>query len=154
MTIDLNRFWRSVAAGFCGNLTHTVLMALKSWAGWLPSFEPYKDLQASLTAMLGTSVPSAVPWLLSYFNGAVVLGLVYGLIYRHIPGGNGAVKGAIYGIVGWVLIGLFFLPLHGKGPFGVSAGLGLAPAFFTLLMVLTYSVTLGIAYAVFNPDKR
>jgi uncharacterized protein DUF6789 len=154
VTIDPNRVWRSVAAGFCGNLTHTLLMALKSWAHWLPGFNPYRDLQASLTAMLGTSVPAVVPWLLSYFNGAVVLGLVYGLIHRRIPGGNGAIKGAIYGIVGWVLIGLFFLPLHGKGLFGIGAGLGLAPALFTLLMVLTYSITLGIAYAVFDPDKR
>lgn len=154
MTIDLNRFWRSVAAGFCGNLVHTVLMALKSWAHWLPSFDPYRDLQASLTAALGTSVPAVVPWLLSYFNGAVVLGLIYGLIYRRIPGGNGVVKGAIYGIVGWVLIGLLFLPLHGKGMFGIHAGLGLAPAFFTLLMILTYSVTLGVAYAALDPEKR
>ena len=154
MAAGLNRFWRSIAAGFCGNLVHSGLMALKSWAGWLPSFQPYKDLQESLTIMIGTSVPPAVPWLLSYFNGAIVLGMIYGLIHRRIPGRNGAIKGAMYGVFGWVAMGLLFLPMHGKGLFGMSAGLGLAPAFFTLLMILTYSVTLGVAYAALDPERR
>jgi hypothetical protein len=149
----LDRFWRSVAAGFCGNLVHSALMAMKSRAGWLPSFQPYKDLQDSLAAVVGTSVPAFVPWLLSYFNGAVVLGLIYGRIHRRIPGGNGAIKGAIYGVFGWMLMGLIFLPMHGKGLFGLGAGLGFAPAFFTLLMILTYSVTLGVAYAAFDLER-
>jgi hypothetical protein len=154
VAIDLDRWWRPVAAGFCGNLVHSGLMALKSWAHWLPGFDPYKDLQASLAVMVGTSVPAVVPWLLSYFNGAIVLGLIYKLIYRSIPGSNGAIKGAIYGVFGWISIGLFFLPLHGKGLFGIGAGLGLAPALFMLLMVFTYSITLGLAYAVLNPERR
>ena len=154
MTGAFDRFWRSVAAGFCGNLVHSALMALKSWAGWLPGFQPYKDLQATLAQMLGTSVPAIGPWLLSYLNGAVVLGFLYSQVHRHLPGRNGAVKGAMFGIVGWLLMDLLFLPATGKGVFGLKAGLGLAPAGFTLLMILAYSVTLGIAYAAFSPGKR
>ena len=63
-------------------------------------------------------------------------------------------KGAIFGAVGWLVMGLAFFPWLGKGLFATQAGLGLAPAFFTLLMMLTYSVTLGIAYAAFNPERR
>ena len=154
MAVNLNHFWRSTAAGLCGSVVHTGLMALKSWAHWLPDFQPYHDLQASLTALAGTSVPSWLPWLLSYFNGSVVLGFLYSKIYRQVPGRNGAMKGAIFGAIGWVVMGLAFFPSLGKGLFATQAGLGLAPAFFTLLMMLTYSVTLGVAYSVFNPERR
>ncbi len=154
MAADLSRFWRPTAAGLCGSLMHTGLMTLKSWAHWLPGFEPYHDLQTTLAAMIGTSVPSWLPWLLSYLNGSVVLGFLYSLIYRSIPGRSGAIKGAVFGAIGWVVMGLTFFPLLGKGLFATQAGLGLAPALFTLLMMLTYSVTLGVAYAAFNPDRR
>ena len=129
-------------------------MALKSWAHWLPGFEPYHDLQATLTALAGISVNPWVPWLVSYFNGSVVLGFLYGKIYRAIPGQSGAMKGAIFGAFGWLVMGLAFFPWLGKGLFATQAGLGLAPAFFTLLMMLTYSITLGIAYSIFNPERR
>ena len=63
-------------------------------------------------------------------------------------------KGAIFGAIGWLVMGLAFFPSLGKGLFATQAGLGLAPAFFTLLMMLTYSVTLGVAYSIFNPERR
>src|ERR1700688_2068871 len=102
-------------------------MALKSWAHWLPNFQPTHDLQAALGAMVRTSVPSWLPWLLSYFNGSVVLGFLYSHIYRAIPGRSGATKGAIFGAIGWVVMGLTFFPLLGKGLFAMQAGLGLGP---------------------------
>lgn len=65
-----------------------------------------------------------------------------------------AVKGASFGLAVWLAMGLVFFPLLGKGLFATQTGLGFAPTLFTLVMVLTYSVTLGIAYAVFNPQRR
>src|SRR5512141_1766271 len=152
MTFD--RFWRSVAAGLCCSAAHSGFMALKSWAHWLPTFRPYDDLQAMLAALVGSSVPPAVPWLLSYFNGAVVLGFLFGQLYRRIPGRNGAIKGAIAGVFLWIAMGLIFFPMLGKGLFAANTALGLLPTFFTLLMVLSYSVTLGVVYSVLNPDRR
>ena len=154
MAPGVHRFWRSTLAGLCGSVMHTGLMALKSWAHWLPDFEPYRDLQAALASMIGTSVPSWTPWLLSYVNGSVVLGFIYSMVYRKIPGQSGAIKGAIFGVIGWAAMGLTVFPVLGKGLFATQTGLGLAPAFFTLLMILTYSVTLGIAYAAFAPERR
>jgi len=153
VTSGLDRFWRSAAAGLCGSVAHTCLMTLKSWLHWLPTFEPYQDLQALLTSLVGRSVNPVVPWLLSYCNGAIVLGFLYSQLYRCIPGDNGAVKGAIFGLFGWIAMGFVFFPLTGRGLFATGAGLGILPMFFTLLMVLTYSVTLGVAYAAFNPDR-
>jgi hypothetical protein len=129
-------------------------MALKSWAHLLPRFQPYNDLQNMLTALVGSSVNPLVPWALTYFNGSVVLGFLFGRAYRWLPGRSGTVKGAVFGLTVWIAMGLIFFPAFGKGLFATQTGLGIAPTFFTLLMVLTYSITLGIAYSVFNPHKR
>ena len=152
--MDLARIWKPIAAGLCGSAAHTGLMTLKSWAHLLPSFQPYNDLQNILTSLAGGSVHPWVPWALSFFNGSVVLGFLFGQAYRWLPGHSGAVKGASFGLVVWFAMGLIFFPLLGKGLFASHTGLGFAPTLFTLAMVLTYSVTLGIAYSVFNPERR
>lgn len=139
--------WKSIVAGLCGSAAHLLLMTFKSWAGLLPAFQPYETLQAALGLLVGKEVPAVVPWLLSLVNGAAIVGFLFGRTYRWIPGGNGAVKGAIFGVFGWALMGLVFLPLIGLGAFGTGAGLGSAPALFSLAMLLAYSVVMGLVYA-------
>jgi hypothetical protein len=152
--MNFDRTWKSIAAGFCGGLAHSGLMALKSWARILPGFQPYADLQAMLTAFVGSSVDPWVPWALSYFNGSVVLGFLFGRFYQWLPGNNGVTKGIVFGLAVWLVMGLTFFPAIGKGLFASQAGSGIAPTFFTLGMVLTYSITLGVAYSIFTSQKR
>ena len=98
----LTRIWPAVAAGLAGSAAHSCLMILKSRAGLLPSFQPYDDLQRLLGDLVGGSVGPAVPWLLSFANGALVLGFLFGRTYRLLPGRNGAVKGLVFGLIGWI----------------------------------------------------
>ena len=152
--MDFSRVWKSIAAGLCGSAAHTGLMALKSWARILPSFEPYSDLQALLASLVGSSVHPAIPWVLSYFNGSVVLGFLFGQFYSRLPGRTALAKGTVFGLAIWIVMGLTFFPAIGKGPFAMDAGLGLKPTIFSLLMVLTYSITLSTVYSVFGLPKR
>jgi len=152
--MDFERVWKSIAAGLCGSVAHSGLMAFKSWAHILPSFQPYHDLQALLTGLVGNSVHPVVPWAMSFFNGAIVLGFLFGQFYRRMPGRRGATKGIIFGLVVWIVMGLTFFPAIGKGLFATATGLSVAPTFFTLVMVLTYSVTLGVAYSLLQPKAR
>jgi hypothetical protein len=152
--MDFSRVWKSIAAGLCGSAAHTGLMALKSWARILPSFEPYSDLQALLTSLVGSSVDPAIPWALSYFNGSVVLGLLFGQSHTRLPGRTPLIKGMVFGVSIWAVMGLTFFPVIGKGLFATGTGLGLMPTVFSLLMVLTYSITLSAAYSVFTAPKR
>jgi len=142
-----------MAAGLCGSLAHTALMAFKASAGLLPSFSPYDDLQAMLARLVGGAVPPLAVWALSYFNGSVVLGFLFGRVQRYLPARTGAGKGAIFGLGVWILMGLVFFPAIGKGLFAAQTPLGLAPTLFSLAMVLTYSITLGVAYAVFSTQR-
>jgi len=149
--MNFDRLSKSVAAGLCGSVAHSALMALKARAHILPSFEPYEDLQTLMTAFLGTAVHPVVLWALSYFNGAVVLGFLFGRLFGWLPGRSGAAKGTVFGLAMWAVMGVTFFPAIGKGLFASNTGLGYAPTLFTLAMVLTYSITLGVAYSVFNP---
>lgn len=148
-----DQIWKPVAAGLCGSAAHAALMTFKSWAGLLPSFRPYNDLQGLLGGLVGGEVHPWLPWALSYFNGSVVLGFLFGLAYPWLPSRNGAVKGTTFGVIVWIAMGLMFFPALGKGLFAAQTGLGLVPTLFTLVMVLTYSVTLGIAYSLLRPER-
>ena len=148
-----DRIWRSLAAGLCGSAAHSGLMLLKSRMGWLPSFHPYEDLQQALSGLVGGSVPPAIPWALSFLNGAVVLGILFGRLYRVLPGRSGAAKGFVFGVFGWIAMGLLFFPVLGQGLFATGAGLGARPALFSLAMLLTYSIFMGIAYSTLDQKR-
>lgn len=141
-------------AGLCGSLAHFALMRLKSTAGLLPEFHPYEDLQRMLSQFIGTEVHPLVPWAISFFNGSIVLGFLFRGLHPYLPGASGAAKGTVFGVLGWVLMGLVFFPALGEGLFATGVGLGIAPALFSLAMLLVYSVTLGMAYSVLLPSNR
>jgi hypothetical protein len=140
-----NWAWKALVAGLCGSAAHTALMYFKTRSGLLPTFRPYETLQWTLGQWTGSDVHPAVPWLLSWLNGSVLLGFVFARIC-HIPGGNGLTKGLVYGLFGWLIMGLVFFPLLGLGLFAANVGLGIAPALFSLAMFMTYSVVLGSVY--------
>jgi hypothetical protein len=142
----LDRIWKSVAAGLCGSAAHTLLMYLKARGNLLPAFQPYESLQAALAHLTGRDVPAFVPWALSFLNGSTLVGFLFGLAYPKLPGGGGAAKGLVFGLIGWLAMGLLFFPLIGLGFFGAQVGLGTAPALFSLAMLLVYSVVLGMVY--------
>ena len=142
--------WRSLAAGFCGSVAHSGLMFLKSQFDLLPSFHPYDDLQRTLSELVGSSVHPWVPWALSFLNGSIVLGFLFGRTYRLLPGRSGAAKGFVFSLLGWLVMGLLFFPMLGRGAFATQVGLGFLPAVFSLLMVLSYSIVVGLAYSTMS----
>lgn len=138
--------WKAAIAGFCGSLAHTLLMYLKSRTGLLPAFQPYENLQAALSRMMGGEVNPIVPWALSFLNGATILSFAFGHLYPRLPGRSGLAKGLAFGVAGWLAMGLAFFPLIGLGPFASGLGLGATPALFSLAMILAYSLVLGTVY--------
>ena len=142
--------WKPLVAGLSGTLVHFFFMYLKSQTSLLPSFQPYQSLQQTLAQWVGGDVPAFVPWLLSLVNGMAILGFLFGRINGLLPGRTGLSKGVIFGLIGWILMGLIFFPLIGLGPFALQAGLGIAPALLSLAMLLTYSVVLATVYATLD----
>lgn len=139
--------WKALVAGLCGSAMHAALMFLKARMELLPSFQPYQSLQDALGALIGSEVPPIVPWLLSLLSGATIVGFVFGLFYRLLPGKSGAIRGLSFGLFAWLLMGLLFFPILHLGLFATGIELGLAPAIFSLAMLLTYGVVMGAVYA-------
>ena len=143
-------FWKTAVAGLCGSAAHSLLMYLKFRLNLLPSFQPYESLQLALSHLTGGRVHPVVPWLLSFLNGSTITGFSFGRLYPHLPGRAGAIKGLSFGVSCWTVMGLLFFPLLGLGVFATSIGLGLWPALFSLAMLLTYSVVMGVVYDALN----
>jgi hypothetical protein len=145
--------WRSIVAGLCGSLAHSLLMYAKSRSDILPSFQPYQRLQITLSHWAGSDVHPLVPWALSFLNGSIILSFAFAHLYRRLPGRNGAVKGLIFGVLGWAAMVLVFFPLLGMGVFATQLGLGIWPAVFSLAMLLTYSIVMGVVYSALEPGR-
>jgi hypothetical protein len=128
-------------------MMHFLFMYLKTRTGLLPSFQPYHSFQIALNQWIGTDVPAIMPWALSFLNGMTILGFSFARIYSLLPGKTGAVKGVIFGLIGWVFMNLIFFPLIGLGPFAIRADAGIGPPLLSLVMLQTYSVVLGTVYA-------
>ena len=152
--MNFEKIRNSILAGFCGTLAHTLLMLLKTKIGLLPAFQPYDDLQRGLSWLTGTSVSASVAWLLTFVNGAVIWGFVFGKSFRFLPGKNPWQKGIFFGICAWAVMGFAFFPIVGRGIFALGLGLGVAPAILMLAMLLSYSVTMSLSYHLLNERQR
>jgi len=146
--------WRSLFAGLCGSVAHTLLMYAKSRSGILPSFQPYQQLQITLGHWVGSDVHPLAPWVMSYLNGSIVVSFAFAHLYRLLPGGNSVIKGLVFGVLGWTAMMLLFFPLLGMGMFAARLGLGIWPAVFSLAMFLTYSIVMGIVYVALDPGAH
>jgi hypothetical protein len=142
--------WKAAVAGLCGSAAHSLLMYLKFRLGLLPSFQPYESLQLALGRLTGDSIHPIVPWLLSLLNGSTITGFSFSRLYPQLPGRAGAIKGLSFGVLCWMVMSLLFFPLLGLGVFATGIGLGLWPALFSLAMLLTYSVVMGVVYDALN----
>ena len=133
-------------AGFCGTAVHSLLILVHSRSGPLPGFQPNEDIQRGLLWLVGTEVHAGVVWLLSFVNGAIVWGFVFGQAYRFLPGNSPWLKGVYFGVGAWLAMGLLFFPLVDRGIFAAKLGLGVAPAVLMLGALLAYSVTMSLVY--------
>jgi hypothetical protein len=146
--------WKSAISGLSGSTASTALMYLKAKAGILPSFQPYESFQMAAGYLIGHAVHPKVLWLISFFNGSTAVGLVFGYLYRYLPGGSGVSKGMIFGLCGWLVMNLVAFPLVGLGSFATAIGLGFQPAAFSLAMLSTYSVVMGLIYGLLERSGK
>ena len=145
--------WKSLVAALAGSAAHSLLMYFKSRFGILPTFEPYQALQIALNRVVGDTESSLLSRVIPFLSGATIIGLLFGRIYQRLPGRSGIVKGVIFGLFGWLAMGLALFPLLGFGVFATQIGSNLAPAFFSLGMLLAYSIVMGLVYAALNRQR-
>jgi hypothetical protein len=152
--MKLRNFFFSQLAGFGATTVHIALMQIKHRAGILPGFEPYEYLQRLLSSMTAQAIEPALLWLLSYINGALILGFVFGQLFTHLPGRTALAKGAVFGFAAWLVMGFGLLPLAGQGIFARDLGLGVLPAALMLAMLMLYAIVMSVLYAWLTTSAR
>ncbi len=142
----------AMLAGLIGSVVHSTLMTVRDFAGVIPKFQPYDDMQRILHTVVGGAF-SGVTWIIPFITGALFVGFLFGRIYRYLPGNEYIGKGIFFGILVWLIMGLVFFPLVGHGIFAVGLGLGIKPAMLMFGMLLTYSLTMSVVYDRLNALK-
>lgn len=146
-TMKPPRIAPSLIAGLGASMVHIVLMEFKHRTGILPAFEPYGEIQKLLAWFSLDSLEPPFSWLLPYVNGAMILGILFGQNFDRLPGRMPLVKGAIFGAVAWLVLGLVMLPAAGSGIFAGALGLGVLPAILMFAMLMIYAMVMSWLYA-------
>jgi hypothetical protein len=71
----------ALLAGLSGTLAHLALMSAKGALNIMPEFQPYEALQATLSAVAGRELHPIFLWLLSWLNGALLVGFIFARIW-------------------------------------------------------------------------
>jgi hypothetical protein len=154
MKLKLRNFFFSLLAGLGATSVHVVLMGIKHRAAILPGFEPYEDLHRLLSPITPQALEPPLSWLVPDINGALILGFVFGQLFVYLPGRTPVIKGAAFGLVAWLVLGLGLFPLTGQGLFASELGLGGLPAMLMFVMLMVYAIVMSLLYAWLTTPAR
>ncbi|MEW5709306.1 MAG: DUF6789 family protein [Pseudomonadota bacterium] len=136
----MNNLYRSMVAGFVATAVISILMEIKTMAG----FAPELDLIRMLSAIFGAPSFPLIGWMFHFVMGTIWWGLLFAWFNEYLPGSRQWRKGICFAILAWLLMMITIMPLAGAGFFGVRLGLT-APALM-LVLHLVYGAVLGTTY--------
>ena len=127
---------KTILGGLAGTAVLTMMMYLVA-----PIMLGHSmDIAAMLGSMLGNSwaLGMAAHWM----NGVVIFPLIYAfLVYKLLPG-SPVVRGAIWGMVLWLIAQTMVMPMMGAGFFSSGAG-GMMAVVASLMGHILYGGVLG-----------
>lgn len=130
---------RGIIAGLAGTVALSALMVMKSMMGLMPEL----DVIGMLAGMTHTG--PIVGWIIHFAIGAIAWGALFAILNDSIPGGSQVVKGVVLGLVAWLGMMLFIMPMAGQGLFGLAIG-PMAPIMTAVLHVI-FGAVMGWVYA-------
>jgi hypothetical protein len=130
---------KGLESGFVATAVISVLLLIQQALGILPSFNL---IDLAMTAA-GTPNQIAMGWSVHFIVGVVLWGAGFAAFSPHLPGPHW-LRGAMFGVLTWLVMMILFLPTVGMPIF--AAGLGLPIPLFTLGLNLVFGVVLGETY--------
>ncbi len=130
-------------AGFVASAVSSIVLTLLTAIATIPEFN-FIQIQGSIFG-IGSTVAAA--WA-TYFAVGLIWGLFYTLIERYLPTASGVIKGALYGILVYVLVMIVLMPLAGVGFF--LQNFGFMAALIVLISDLLFGILLGYFYEKLN----
>lgn len=131
---------RAMIAGLIATLVLTAVMLIKASMGLWPELNLIR-----LLVNLG-SIQTVAAWMDHFIIGVVIWGLMFGAFDAMWESRAYWLKGIIFGVFGWFLMMLLFMPATKAGFFGVKIGPN--AIYVTLGYHLIYGIVLGVAYGV------
>ena len=126
---------RLVLGGLVGTMAMTAMMYMVA-----PMMGVRMDIAAMLGSMLGGSWAAGMA--MHLINGTVLFPLVYGyLLVSRLPGPP-LRRGALWGVVLWLIAQTMVMPMMGAGLFSAAAG-GMVAAVGSLVGHVLYGTILG-----------
>ncbi len=125
---------RVIVGGLVATAVMTVLTLMAPAMGLPPM-----NIGAMLGSVMGGSL--FLGWMAHFVIGTV-LAIIYAALFLTRLPGPGFVRGALYGLVPWIVAQLVVMPMMGAGLFGGSFGAG----FGSLMGHLVYGAVLGGIY--------
>lgn len=126
---------RLVLGGLFGTMAMTAMMYMVA-----PMMGVRMDIAAMLGSMLGGSWTAGLA--MHFVNGALVFPLVFGyLLVSRLPGPP-VLRGALWGVILWLIAQTMVMPMMGAGLFSAAAG-GMVAAVGSLVGHLLYGTILG-----------
>ena len=126
---------RLVLGGLVGTMAMTAMMYMVA-----PMMGVRMDIAAMLGSMLGGSWAAGMA--MHFINGTVLFPLVYGyLLVSRLPGPP-LLRGALWGVVLWLIAQTMVMPMMGAGLFSAAAG-GMVAAVGSLVGHVLYGTILG-----------
>lgn len=132
-----------ILAGFIATIVLSILMVLKSAMGMMPQLNAIHMLSNMGANYAGLPASPIMGWLMHFFIGAVLWGVLFALIAPKL-GGHYWLRGVIFSIGAWVLMMIIPMPMAGAGFFGLNLGIGAPIA--TLVLHIIFGAVLGGAY--------
>ena len=137
---------RGIIAGFAATVALSGVMLFKTMMGLMPQF----DVNAMSSQVIGLGENPLVGWLSHVLIGTGIWGVLFALSKDLLPGKTW-LQGAIFGILAWLLMMIFFMPMAGAGMFGIN--LGMPIPIMTLVLHLIFGIVLGVVYVRLSAES-
>lgn len=129
---------KAVLAGLIGTLVMTMVMLMAPVMGMPPM--PIGKMLANFMR-----IPEALGWIAHFMIGTV-LTLIYTSVFAsHLPG-SGFVRGALYGILPWLLSQIIVNPIMGAGIFASNTPTPMVMVLGSFMGHIIYGGVVGAIY--------
>lgn len=139
---------KGVIAAIAATIVVALLMMANKSMGWVPGL----DLVASFMLLAG-SLEMMTGWIVFGVVLALIGGLVFSLLDAHLDRPVGAeelVRGGLFGIGAFLMVGVLVMPMSGGDAFGMKYGIG-GPILLAIVFII-YGAVMGGLYGLMRPE--
>lgn len=129
---------RTIVAGIIGTTAMTALALMGPLMGM-----PEMKTGEMLAAFMG--IPPTIGWIAHFMIGSI-LAVLYGVVFSKIIPGTSLLKGAVYGVMPWLVLQVMLSPMMGSGFFSLRTP---SPTLFllgSLMGHIMYGAVVGAVY--------